>query len=157
MFRSGSDSWMPRLSNFILLCKYSFRKCRLISSIKVVRSGQMSITENVHLQIVCLWLNGSRVVTIVYTLCFKKRTPKTCWHNFIKISLLWTIFRRVHRNLIPDWYGLSASCAVSMATTAQRQANTRCGWTEAATGLTLKFEQTTVALWEKMTPGLCQG
>ena len=46
---------------------------------------------------------------IVCTLCFKKRTPKTGWYNFIKIGPLGIIsFQRMHRHLIANWLRLKS-------------------------------------------------
>jgi len=38
----------------------------------------------------------------------KNRTPKTRWHNFIKIGPLWMIFHRMHWH--SDWLHLKAKC-----------------------------------------------
>ena len=77
------------------------------------------------------WMNSiaDRQTDIIlkwlYTVFQKKRTPKTYWHNFIKVWTLWMIsFYRMHRHLMRIdciWkalYRLSAKCVVSTATTA---------------------------------------
>ena len=92
------------------------------------------IAQRIHSEIQYTSLTPDKLLnSLIYTLCLKIRTPKTDWHNFVKIRPLWMIFHIMHRHLIADWLRLkslmfNANCTVSMATTAPCRSAQHATW-----------------------------